>query len=91
MTAVEGNASVYQVYPVSCVTGERRAEFFEWRGGLGLNKRERGGGWRKRAGNSICARELQILRRDKSDGCGRIASVYHVYPVNCTISEESIH
>ena len=27
MTAVEGNASVYQVYPVSRITGEGRAEF----------------------------------------------------------------
>ena len=27
MTAVEGNASVYQANPVSRITGERRAEF----------------------------------------------------------------
>ena len=27
LTAVEGNASVYQVYPVSRITGEGRAEF----------------------------------------------------------------
>ena len=28
LTAVEGNASVYQVHPVSRIAGERRAEFF---------------------------------------------------------------
>ena len=28
MTAVEGNASVYQVNPVSRISGEARAEFF---------------------------------------------------------------
>ena len=39
MTAVEGKASVYQVYPVSRTTGEGRAEF-QGRGGLDLNKRE---------------------------------------------------
>ena len=27
LTVVEGNASVYQVYPVSRITGEGRAEF----------------------------------------------------------------
>ena len=36
---MEGDASVYQVYPVSRITGEGRAEFLR-RGGLGLNKRE---------------------------------------------------
>ena len=35
LTAVEGNASVYQVNPVSRITGEGRAEL---RGGLGLIK-----------------------------------------------------
>ena len=42
---MEGNASVYQVCPVSRITGEGRAEFLRaW--GLGLSKRERGGGGR---------------------------------------------
>ena len=40
---MEGNAPVYQVYPVSRITGEGRAGAFG-RGGLGLNKRERGTG-----------------------------------------------
>ena len=47
LTAVEGNASVYEVYPVSRITGEERAEFlralghgFEQEG-----EREGGGGW----------------------------------------------
>ena len=39
---MEENASVYQVYPVSRITGEAKAEFSRaW--GPGLNKRERGG------------------------------------------------
>ena len=42
MTAVEGNASVYQVYAASHIPGEGRAELLSaW--GLDLNKRERGG------------------------------------------------
>ena len=36
-TAVEGNASVYQVYPGSRITGEGRAEFLRaW--GAGFEK-----------------------------------------------------
>ena len=38
------NASVYQVYPVSRITGEGRAELPRGCGGLGLNKREGGCG-----------------------------------------------
>ena len=37
----------YQVYPVSRITDEGNAEFLG-RGGLGLNKRERGGGGKRR-------------------------------------------
>ena len=45
MAAVEGNAPVYQVYPVSrIISGEGRAEFLRALGGMGLNKRKRGGG-----------------------------------------------
>ena len=40
-------------------------------------------------GNSMCARKLKILYGDKCDGCGRNASVYHVYPVSRATSEES--
>ena len=32
LTAVEGNASVYQVYPVSRIAGEGGAVFFRTRG-----------------------------------------------------------
>ena len=48
---MEGNVSVYQVNPVSRITGEGGAEVrrFEGRGGLVLIKSERG--WR--AGGSI--------------------------------------
>ena len=42
LTAVEGNASVYQVNPVSRITGKGRATFFKGGGGLVLIKRERG-------------------------------------------------
>ena len=58
MTAVEGNASVYQVLYMGRITGEERTDFVRaW--GLSLNKRERGGGGERV--NSICARKLQIL------------------------------
>ena len=33
MTALEGNASVYQVYPVNRITGEGRADRLEGVGG----------------------------------------------------------
>ena len=39
-------------------------------------------------GNSMCARKLKILYGDKCDGCGRNASVYHVYPVSRTTSDK---
>ena len=72
MTAVEGNASVYQVYPVSRITGVGRAEFLRaW--GPGFDQEGAGGGGR--AGQrTLCAETI----RDTSDGCGRNASVYHV-------------
>ena len=41
---MDGNASVHQVYPVSRITVERRADSFSRRGGLRLNRRERGKG-----------------------------------------------
>ena len=45
------------MYPVGRITGEGRADFIR-RGGLGLNKRERGGGgrggqWREEVFNSF--------------------------------------
>ena len=39
---MEGNASVYQVYPVSRITGEGRAEFLRAWGGPGFE--QEGGG-----------------------------------------------
>ena len=54
---MEGNASVYQVNPVSRISGEGRAEFsttwgpdFDQKGG-GRGERGGGDGW----GRSICA------------------------------------
>ena len=57
LTAVEENASVYQVYPVSRITGEGRAGFLRaW--GLGLNKRERGGQL------NLCAETINPIRAE---------------------------
>ena len=57
MTAVEGNASVYQVYPVSGRTGEGRAEFLRaW--GPEFEQEGAAGGGRDGRGTSICARKL---------------------------------
>ena len=41
---MEGNASLYQVYPVRRITGEGRAEFLMAWGAVGLNKRSGGEG-----------------------------------------------
>ena len=46
LTDVEGNASVHQVNIVCRTTGEGRAKFFQGPDGLGMIKRERGGGGR---------------------------------------------
>ena len=71
---MEGNASVYKVYPVSRITGEGRAAFLRsW--GAGCEQEGAGGG----GDNSICVRKLKILEGDISDGCERNASVYHAY------------
>ena len=46
MTGVEGNASVYQVYPVSRIVGEGRAELTknqQKKRGFGVEKEEWGG------------------------------------------------
>ena len=61
LTAVEGNASVYQVNPVSRITGEERAEFlrtwgpgFDQKGG-----REGGRGGRGRVGQlNLCVETI---------------------------------
>ena len=55
---MEGNASVYQVDPVSRITGEGRAEVWKtWR--PGFDQKGSGGGGREGAGcgggSSICA------------------------------------
>ena len=57
MTAVEGNASVYQVYPVSRITGEGRAENLRASGPRFEQEGAAGGGGTGR-GNSICAQKL---------------------------------
>ena len=59
---MEGNASVYHVYPVvSRITGEGRAEFLRaW--GPGFEQEGAGGGARKRAGQlNLCAETINLL------------------------------
>ena len=60
---VEGNVSVYQVNPVSRITGEGRGRSFEGRGGLVLIKSERGGrgggGGCGRVGNLLCVEAIK--------------------------------
>ena len=48
---MEGNASVYQVYRVSRITGEGRVEFLRAWGHVALNKREWGAGGGNGRGN----------------------------------------
>ena len=76
---MEENSSVHQVNHVSRITGEGRAEF-QGRGGMGLNKREAGGG----RNTSTCARKQKILEGDKSDGCSSNTSLY-VYHLPCIV------
>ena len=56
LTSVEESRSVYQVNPVSRITGEGRAEFLRTCGPGFVQEGAEG-----RRGNSICARKLQIL------------------------------
>ena len=65
MTGVEGNASIYQVYPLSRITGEGRAEVlrasrpgFEQEGAGGRGGEGETGG----ATQSICADSINPLR-----------------------------
>ena len=89
LTAVEGNASVYHVNPLSRITGEGRAEFLRtWGPGSDQEGAGGGSGGVDGRGNSICSLKLEILWGDKSDGFGNNARVYHVYPVSYTTSEE---
>ena len=60
---MEGNTSVYQVYPVSRITGEGRAEFVRaW--GPGFEQEGAGGeGGGGRAGQlNLCAEAIHPLR-----------------------------
>ena len=51
------------------------------------NKLDRGG--TGRAGQlNRCVETVYNIYRATSDGCGRNASVYYVYPKRCTISAE---
>ena len=80
---MEGNASVYQVYPVSRVAGEGKVEVLRaW--GNGSEQEGAGGGGKGGATQYMRGN----YKSDKSDGFGRNAQVYHVYPVSRTTSEE---
>ena len=71
LTAVEGNASVYQENPVSRITGEGRAEFLKtWRPGFDQEGAGRGGG----ATQSVRG-NYKSFNGDKSDGFGKNAPV----------------
>ena len=59
------------------MTGEGREEFKAKKNGPGMKKSGgEGGGAQSVRGN------YKRFYGDKSDGCGRSASVYHVYPVS---------
>ena len=56
LTAVEGNASVYQVNPVGRITGEGRAEFLRtW----GADCDQKGAGWRGDGGTGGAAQSVR--------------------------------
>ena len=58
---MEGNASVHQVYPVSRITGEGRAEFL-WAWEPGFEQEKAGGGGR--AGQlNLCAKTTYPFRK----------------------------
>ena len=58
---MEGNASVYQVYPVSRITGEGRAEFLKaW--GAGFEHEEAGGGGERAGQHHLCVDTKNPLR-----------------------------
>ena len=69
---MEGNSSANQVYPVSCITGEGRAEFSRvWRAALGGRGVVEEGRWGRKQLH-MCAETVNpIFDGDKSDGCGR--------------------
>ena len=71
---MEGNASVYQVYPVSRITGEGRA----WGAGFEQERACWGGG-----GLNLCVDTIH-LQGDTSDGFGRKAPVCHVC-ISCNV------
>ena len=83
---MEGNASVYQVYPACRITGEGRAEFLRaWGHGF---EQEGAGGRGEWAGQLKMCVETTNPSGNKYDGFGRNAPVYYVCPVSRTTSEE---
>ena len=88
---MEGNASVYQVYPVSRITGERRAAFLRaWGPGFEEEGAPGGGGGTGGATQSVRG-NYNSFQGDKSDGLRRNAPVYHVYPVIRTTNSFRSH
>ena len=63
---MEGNAPVYQVYPVSRINGEGRAEVLRsWEPGF-----DQEGAWGGLGGGRAGKLSLFVETRDKSDGFG---------------------
>ena len=61
MAAVEGNASVYQLHPVSRKTGEGRAELLRaWGHGFEQEGAGEGGGWARQL--NLCAETISPSR-----------------------------
>ena len=62
LTAVEGNASVYQVYPVSRITGEGRADILRAWGAGFEQEGARGGGGGGAGQLNLCVETINPLR-----------------------------
>ena len=64
---MEGNASVYQVNPVSRITGEGRAEFLRTWGGAGFDQK---GGGRGERGEQVG--QLNLCVETINPSCGGV-------------------
>ena len=84
-----GYSSVYQAYPVSHITGEGRAEIKKKKKNWGPGAKKEGEPGGREGGVTLSVSgNYKSFHGDKSDGCGRNASGYHVYPVSRTTGEE---
>ena len=88
MTAAVGNASVYQVYPVSRITGEGRAEILRaW--GHGFEQEGAGGGdGMGRATQSVRGNYKSFKGINLTALEGVHPFILYIYPVSRTTGEE---